>query len=189
LYSYLLFKTPPKSDEDRDRAIQTLQALLLVVQPVEAVERYRTRRELNLTLVPVMGTFEVPASVTDPIGAAAVAKQILDQYDYGRAQDLLLRLGINDAEGGPYLVSSAVPATKTDRASGTQIVFDMRRAVPKLAWDWVTAFMRLAAQERSWSAEAMAKLALNMRNVLAVAARETPEVLVALTDWVRVVKR
>jgi hypothetical protein len=189
LYSYLLFATAPRSDEDRDRAIQTLQALILVVQPVEAVERYRTRRELNLTQVPVTNAIDVPASLTDSDAARATAQQIFEKYDYARAQDLLLRLGINDAEGGPYLVSSAVPATKSAAASGTQIVFDMRRAVPKLTWDWVTSFTRLAAQERSWSAEAMAKLALNTRNVLAVAARETPEVLVALTDWVRVVKR
>jgi hypothetical protein len=189
LYSYLLFATPPKTNEDRDRALQTLEALVLVLQPVEAVERYRTRKELNLTQVPVTGPIDVSVSVTTPIVAAATAQQILDRYDYARAQDLLLRLGINDAEGGPYLVSSAVPATKSATASGTQIVFDMRRAVPKLTWDWVTGFTRLAAQERSWTAEAMAKLALNTRNVLAVAARETPEVLVALTDWVRVVHR
>ena len=50
------------------------------------------------------------------------------------------------------------------------------------------AFCSLAAQERSWSEIELKRLALNIRNILAVAAKATPEVLGALQQWIQVVK-
>jgi hypothetical protein len=64
----------------------------------------------------------------------------------------------------------------------------MSRVTPKLVWDWVRAFCSLAAQERSWSEIELKRLALNIRNIIAVAAKTTPEVLGALQQWIQVVK-
>ena len=68
------------------------------------------------------------------------------------------------------------------------LFLDMSRVTPKLVWDWVRAFCSLAAQERSWSEIELKRLALNIRNIIAVAAKTTPEVLGALQQWIQVVK-
>ncbi len=68
------------------------------------------------------------------------------------------------------------------------LFFDMSRITPKLVWDWVRAFCSLSAQERSWSEIELKRLALNICNVIAVAAKATPEVLGALQQWIQVVK-
>jgi ABC-type iron transport system FetAB permease component len=60
------------------------------------------------------------------------------------------------------------------------LFFDMSRVTPKLVWDWVRAFCSLAAQEHSWSEIELKRLALKICNVIAVAAKATPEVLGAL---------
>jgi hypothetical protein len=185
LYSYLLFDTPPKDDLERERYLKSLESYLLVLQPIAELERYRRRSELNITLIPVKRNVELPDDLSSPKQAFQAAEQVLAAYDYARASVLLANLGKQAVSSGPFLVSMR-PAVSNP---GTLFLFfDMSRVTPKLVWDWVRAFCSLAAQERSWSEIELKRLALNIRNILAVAAKTTPEVLGALQQWIQVVK-
>ena len=185
LYSYLLFDTSPKDDLERERYLKSLESYLLVLQPIAELERHRRRSELNITLIPVKRTVELPDDLSSPKQAAQAAQQVLAAYDYARASALLANLGKQMVRSGPFLVSIR-PAMSNP---GTLFLFfDMSRVTPKLVWDWVRAFCSLAAQERSWSEIELKRLALNIRNILAVAAKTTPEVLGALQQWIQVVK-
>jgi len=185
LYSYLLFDTPPKDDLERERYLKSLESYLLVLQPIEELERHRRRSELNITLIPVKRNIELPDDLSSRTQAAKAAEQVLSVYDYARASALLANLGKQVVQSGPFLVS----VRPTVSNPGTLFLFfDMSRVTPKLVWDWVRAFCSLAAQERSWSEIELKRLALNIRNILAVAAKATPEVLGALQQWIQVVK-
>jgi hypothetical protein len=185
LYSYLLFDTPPKDDLERERYLKSLESYLLVLQPIEELERYKRRSELNITLIPVKRNIELPDDLSSPKQASQAAEQVLAAYDYARASVLLANLGKQAVSSGPFLVSVRPMVSNP----GTLFLFfDMSRVTPKLVWDWVRAFCSLAAQERSWSEIEIKRLALNIRNILAVAAKTTPEVLGALQQWIQVVK-
>lgn len=185
LYSYLLFDTPPKDDLERERYLKSLESYLLVLQPIAELERHRRRSELNITLIPVKRNIELPDDLSSPKQASQAAEQVLAAYDYARASALLANLGKQMVRSGPFLVSMR-PAVSNP---GTLFLFfDMSRVTPKLVWDWVREFCSLAAQERSWSEIELKRLALNIRNILAVAAKTTPEVLGALQQWIQIVK-
>src|SRR5712692_9286641 len=124
------------------------------------------------------------AACSDPKQAAQAA-QVLATYDYARAKVLLSGLGGKVVSSGPYLVSQR-PADAGDK--GAPLFFDMNHVVPKLVWDWVRAFCSLAAWERSWTDVTLTKLALNTRNVVAVSARDTPEMISGLEKWIQVLK-
>jgi hypothetical protein len=185
LYSYLLFDTPPKDDLERERYLKSLESYLLVLQPIEELERYKRRSELNITLIPVKRNVELPDDLSSPKQASQAAEQVLAAYDYARASALLANLGKQAMSSGPFLVS--IRPTMSNPGV-LFLFFDMSRVTPKLVWDWVRAFCSLAAQERSWSEIEIERLALNIRNVIAVAAKTTPEVLGALQQWIQVVK-
>jgi hypothetical protein len=110
---------------------------------------------------------------------------VLAAYDYARASALLANLGKQMVSSGPFLVSIRPVVSNP---STLFLFLDMSRVTPKLVWDWVRAFCSLAAQERSWSEIELKRLALNIRNIIAVAAKTTPEVLGALQQWIQVVK-
>jgi hypothetical protein len=185
LYSYVLFATPPQDDQEHERYLKAIESYLLVLQPIEEMERHRRRSELNIMLLPVKRNIALPDNLSDPKQAAQAAQRVLAAYDYARAQVLLADLGGNVISSGPYLVSK-LSVDASDR--GAPLFFDMSHVVPKLVWDWVQAFCALVAQEHSWTAVTLRKLALNTRNVIAVGARETPEVVTELKKWIQVVQ-
>lgn len=184
LYSYLLFQTAPRDDVERNRYLKALEAYLLVFRPTEEAELYRLRSELNLTLVPVRYNVTLPVDLSNPATARKAAETVLAAYDHARAQDLLDSMGRAGVKGGPYLFSRM----PTDAKDKTRVFFDMSRVEPQLVFDWVQAFSWLTAEERSWSQAALDKLARNTRNVVAVTARSSPEVLGALMEWIKVFK-
>jgi len=96
---------------------------------------------------------------------------VLAAYDYARASALLADLGKQMVQSGPFLVSTR--PTVSDPGA-LFLFFDLSRVTPKLVWDWVREFCSLAAQERSWSEIELKRLALNVRNILAVAAKGYP---------------
>jgi hypothetical protein len=185
LYSYLLFDTPPRDDLERARYLKALESYLLMLQPIEELEHYKRRSELNLTLIPVKRNIDLPAELSRPERLAKAVEQVLAAYDYARASALLANMDKPPLQGGPFMVAMKTAATD----SGTLYLFlDMSRVTPKLVWDWVRAFCGLAAQTPTWSEVEITKLALNTRNTIAVAVRDTPEVLSALQQWIRVFK-
>ena len=132
LYSYLLFDTPPKDDLERERYLKSLESYLLVLQPIEELERHRRRSELNITLIPVKRNIELPDDLSSRTQAAKAAEQVLSVYDYARASALLANLGKQVVQSGPFLVS----VRPTVSNPGTLFLFfDMSRVTPKLVWD------------------------------------------------------
>jgi hypothetical protein len=184
LYSYLLFATPPKDDIERKRYLKALESYLLVLQPMEELERHRRRSTLNITLVPVKTIPELPTDLNDPKRVAQAAELVLAAYDYARAGVLFADLGQLAIRSGPYLISR-LPATTGSES--VRLILNMSHVSPVLVWDWMRAFCALSAHENSWNKTAVTKLALNTRNVIAVAADETPGILAALQTWVQVV--
>ena len=185
LYSYLLFESPPKDQAERARYLKALEAYLVVLQPMAELERHKPRSQLNITLIPVKRAVELPADLDEPNRAAPIADQVLAAYDYARAKVLLDDLGKEVNRSGPYLISRMPGALGPTTLS---LFLDMSHVAPKLIWDWTRTFCWLAAQERSWSDVALQKLALNIRNAIAVAAKNTPDVVGALQQWIRVVR-
>jgi hypothetical protein len=180
LYSYLLFKAPPRDQSERARYLQALEAHILLLRPMAELERHRRRSQLNVTLVPVRQPLDI-----DKLQVKEAAANVLSVYDYARANVLLDDLGIDVARSGPYLLSR-MPGL-AERA-GLRLFFDMSHIEPKLAWDWTRTFNWCAAQERSWSEIALHRLELNIRNVIAKGATATGDVVLALQEWVRLVR-
>ena len=172
LYSYILFGSPPGSDTERERYLKGLESYLQVVQPIEELERYRDPHELNITLIPLKVPIDLNRNLTEPKQARELAVKLLGIYDYARAQVLLADFGLDATSSGPFLVSKRLQAsTRADRT-----VFDMSRVAPTLVSQWTKAFCNLATQESSWTETTLRRLALNVRNVIAVAAKLTPQV-------------
>ena len=168
----------------RPRYLKALESYLLVLQPMEELERHRRRSALNITLIPVKSIPELPTDLNDLKRAAQAAEHVLAAYDYARAKVLFEDLGQRAIRSGPYLISR-LPATAGSES--IRLILNMSHVSPMLVWDWMRAFCALSAQERSWNTTAVTKLGLNTRNVIAVAANDTPEVLAALQTWVQVV--
>lgn len=182
LTSHLLLAAPAQNDEERQRYLKAIEAVLRALPPIEELRQYLGPSQLNITLLPVKRKLTLPDSLT-PANLPQAAQQVLDAYDHARAQVLLAELDATARRGGPYLVSR----TAADAGpQGQHLFFDMSHVVPRLVGDWVSAFCALAAQERSWTDETLKRLSLNTRNVIAVAAHATPDVLSNLEQWVRV---
>jgi Zn-dependent protease with chaperone function len=129
---------------------------------------------LNITLLPVTKNVPLPSEFGGGAQVTRLAEQLLDSYDYARAKVILDGLGQDVRSSGPFLVAVRPQGT-------TQRLFvDMSHVVPDLVWDWTRTFCWLAAQERTWSEEALTRLALNSRNAFALAAEKYGDVLLSI---------
>jgi len=181
LYSYLLFDSSPRDDAERRRYLKAIEAQLRLLPAVTELERYQRRSRLNLVLLPVREEVELPI---DPDGdVAQAAQRALRVYDYARAKVLLERFGRDDLPGGPYIVSHLPGA---EDAASARLFLDLSRVEPDLVSDWTRTFCWLAAQERPWSEAALQRLALTVRNAIAVAARQLPALGEALLPEIAV---
>ena len=182
LLSYLLLPAPAQDDDERQRQLKAIEAVLRAMPPIEELRQYLRPGQLNLTLLPVKRRPALPEELT-PANLPQAAQQVLDAYDHARAQVLLAEVDGQALRSGPYL------ASRTPAGAGQarwRLFFDMSHVAPRLVGDWVGAFSALAAQERSWTDETLLRLALNTRNVIALAAHATPDALSNLKQWVRV---
>ena len=184
-YSYLLFSTPPKNEADRERYLEGIASYLLVLRPLEELEDYKDRRFLNVTLVPLKQSIALYEDLVEAKQAREAAGKLLKVYDYARAQVLLREFGIQSTNSGPFLISSG---RSTRSSNATRLVLDMSRVSPALVWDWTKTFSILCSQELSWTDATLQRLALKVRNVMAIAAKDTPEVVGSLQNWIQVLK-
>lgn len=182
LYTYILFGAPPGDASERERYLEVLESYLVVVRPIEQIENYRKKHELNLTLIPLLDHPVIhEKDVTEPKQIRELAIKLLDIYNYGRAQAILADFGVSKITGGPFLASRRVPA------QGTDVLFQDISHVslsPNLVRDWTETFLMLATQESSWTDQTLQKVRLNMLNVIAVAAQDKSRV----DQWIRVFK-
>src|SRR5215472_9320075 len=180
LYSYLLFPTRPQTEEQKARYLKTLESCLLVMESVEDhIQIHRPPSELNITHIPVK---EIPKYSQV---SAEWAANTLDVYDYATAQKLLDKLD-KSYQQGPYLISVGKKPL-SDMATPVQahVLQDFTGKVPELASNVVELFTYRAAQQRTWSDESLRSFVLNMRNLIAVAGKVTPDVASAVIKLVQ----
>lgn len=178
LYSYVLFSAPPKNAEERARYLKMLEACLQVLQGVDDyLARHVRPRGLNITYLPLK---RVPQRGKS---SGQWAENVLAAYDYATAQLLLAKVN-GDHDHGPYLLSTLTPLSKA--GVSVHLWEDLTGVVPELAWDWVRFFTFLAAQERSWSEETLGRFGLNLRNLVGVGGKVTPETMKVLEKAIEV---
>jgi len=184
LYTYILFGAPPRNDTERERYLKALESYLLVIRPIEEMEHYRSQERLNITLIPLREEpVVVEGNLTGPEQARQLAIKLLGVYDYTRAQVILADFGVSGIASGPFLASRRVLAKGSN---AFQLRQDISHVSPNLVGDWTETFFMLATQESSWTTQTLQKLRLNMLNVIAVAAKNTPLILTALNEWITV---
>lgn len=172
LYSYVLFSSPPKDEEEKARYLKTIEASLLVLQDVDDyLSRHIRPKSLNVTYIPLKETPNIGKST------AEWAANVLAAYDYAAAQILLSKVQ-RAHQDGPYLLSVLAPLSEPGMPAN--LWENLTGVVPELAWNWVKFFTYLAAQQRSWSDESLQLFGLRLRNLIAVGGKVTPSVMKAL---------
>jgi hypothetical protein len=164
LYSYLLLGSPP-ADASRERYRRAIEAYVGLIPDITGLEQYVTRRELNVTYLPLT---RLPPAGPIPLNWA------LEHYDYARARVLLGRLP-GDYRDGPYLISSLGPLTATTASPPRYLFQDLSRTPAPLVTLWVKEFLNQAAQERFWEEPTARSLALKLRTTIAILAVNLPD--------------
>jgi len=185
-YAYLLFASPPRESE-RERHLAVLAAFLRQVSDAAELERYADKGTLDLMLLPLRQAPSLPLNLRAASDAQlrSAAESLLAAYDYARAQALLARSDKAPLGSGPYLLRRTRPMAAA--GGGPWMFEDMNAVDPSLADVWMRWSMRLATAPRAWNGDALAGLALQLRNVIAHAARalpDPPDVAEALPRWV-----
>jgi len=185
LYSYLLFGSPPLP-ATRERYLRTIMAYLETIPPRTESERYIPDRwQLNITYLPL--TDPPPAEFTRPAGQmdlSAAAEWMLQHYNYARAR-ALLRLLPGTHNSGPYLVSQLKPLSGNSAVVQPYLWQDLSHVQPDLVQTWIREFMAQAAAPQFWEPRAVPQFALQLRNAIAVAAAEVPDIQAGLKTWIR----
>lgn len=185
-YAYLLLASPPREPE-RERHLAVLAAFLRQLSDAAELERYVDKDTLNLMLLPLRYAPTLPLNLRTASDAQlrSAAQALLAAYDYARAEVLLARLGKTQLGSGPYLLTRTLPMAAAGAAPW--VFEDMNAVDPSLADTWMRWSMRLATAPRAWDGDALAGLALQLRNVIAHAARalpNPPDLAEALPRWV-----
>jgi hypothetical protein len=177
LYSYLLFSSPPKDNEEKERYLKTTESYLLLLQDIdEYLSRHVLPSKLNATYIPLKN--EPDPGKSNPEWAA----NVLSVYDYTAARILLGKLD-KYYQQGPYLVSLLKPLSET--AVPVYLFQDLTGVVPEQAQNWVMFFTYCAAQQRSWQEQSLRRFGLTMRNLIAVGGKVTPDILSGLEKMIQ----
>lgn len=177
LYTYILFGSPP-ADSDMPRAKKTLEVYAALIVPLEQMESYFDRQELNVITVPVTLAAQPKQKPS--------ADELLKCYGFARARALLDKIDPN-LRRGPYLVSSLTPLTKG--LSHPYLLQDLSSVPPDVVAFWVRHFLNEAAQQHSWNATTFEGIALRTRTAIAVAAQALPDVTKGLSAYLKLVKQ
>ena len=177
LYSYLLFRTKPKDEDQKAQYLKILEACLRLMETVEdKTAHHRLPPELNATHIPVK---------TDPEDSQVLAKRaanVLEVYDYTAAQQLLDKLDkkyCKKDRPGPYLVSVRKDPL-SNRPDHVQecLVQDFTGKVPELISEVVELFIYRAAQQPTWTDDSKFRgFWLDLRNLVAITGGAVPEVV------------
>lgn len=152
------------------------------------MELYVERDQLTLFLLPLR---EIPALKLDTVAAdrheqlawRAAAQALLTQYDHTRAQALMAKLGLAGAGPGPLLVTRQAPGPGD---TGAQLVEDFSSVDLVIVEPWLRWSLSLISQPRARSTEALQRVAMTLRNVIAHVARDLPDGGAGARDGVRV---
>lgn len=167
MYSYLLLDAPTDDIETR-RHVNALAIYLMLIRSAAEMKAHLRPGEFNLALLPVKRDIKVPEEPMTIDAARALAVQVLKNYDYARAQELLLAFCVTVRGSGPFLVASR----DRDGCRRSRLLMDLTQTQPDLVPQWIRSFRSLATAERSWGNDTMTALMLNSRNIIATSYRD-----------------
>lgn len=171
LYSYLLFarRSRDPASGTYQRYISALKAYL-EIEPVDAVRQHTPIRDVNITYLPINGT------PTDVI-------ELLDAYDYARAQRLLALVRVPYGDG-PMILSTRQPLSNAPSLPEEYLLQDLSTVPPAVVSLWVRQFIRQAAQERFWERITRDQFALQLRTYIAAGGAEMVDLTKAVATLV-----
>ncbi len=153
LYSYVLFESRPNA-ETEPVYLAIISACLKEVPDLDGLKKkYPNTKSLNAMFIPVKVFTPEQSEHTQ---LKLMAKKILAEYNYDRAQTILHRLSKIYRNGGPYLVSSLDRVSSTSRISPS--LFQDLSAVrlvsnqddwTKMAYEWVLDFVDRVSNPQS----------------------------------------
>ncbi|MFH5886380.1 hypothetical protein ACG2F4_18890 [Halalkalibaculum sp. DA3122] len=172
MYSYILFSQPPNENTyDRYNA---LVDKFLSFSPIEDFEKYYPRDSLNVLYLPVV---EMPAYPTD-------SDSVLAKYNYTRSKVIINTLPREYRHReAVYFVSSLKPLTNSTGIQEPYLIQDLTTIPPDLMGIWVDEVLNEFLVPRSWTENAMRKMALNLRTNIERAAEGLPTVKTALVQF------
>jgi hypothetical protein len=177
MYSYLLFGEP-ENDGNSERYRKALEAYMSLVIPLEQMEAYFDRNQLNV--------FQIPVTVKPRPREKLTLEQLLAGYDFARARLLLghAQSGLGD---GPYLVSSLSPL-ESQPGGVLVLIQDLSRIPPSIIDLWVREFLNQAAQGCSWKTDDFRSFLLRVRTVIEIVATGYPQVKSGLEQYIKLVE-
>lgn len=176
LYSYVLFESEPTA-ETKPVYIAVILACLKEYPDLEGLAKKYHPQSLNAMYIPVIADIADPSKVpsleqSEHARLKPRAEEILQGYNYGRAQAILDQLSNVQRSGGPYLVSSLVPASSRNGTSS--FLFQDLSAVrlvssledqKKIAYEWVLDFVDRVSnpQPQAWDRASLATFSDEVR--------------------------
>jgi hypothetical protein len=91
---------------------------------------------------------------------------------------------------GPILLTLLTLLAPAAEATAGELVLmeDMSAVAPVVAGAWMRFVLRSSSETRNWSAGAMERTALNVRNLIAQVARSVPDINSRSREWVTVAR-
>lgn len=161
LYSYVLFESPP-TPETKPIYLAVISSCLKEFPDLGGLaQRYRPQ-SLNAMYIPVTSALSEPK-----------AEEILQQYNYERAQAILNALPKIQKNGGPYLVSSLAPVSSSENPAVSlyQDLSAVRQVSSpdgqvKMAYEWVLDFVDRVSnpQPTAWNRDTLVKFGDEFRD-------------------------
>jgi hypothetical protein len=187
LYSYVLFGAKP-TQATRARYVAVVAACLEQISQISEMEDYYPRRQLNITYL--MVTEAVPDLVAGPgagaAGTSGAAQWVVEHYNYARARAVLATVP-GEHRDGPYIVSYRLPLTGSPLLASGYLLQDLSHAQPSLAGAWVKTFLTEASNEDYAQPATLRRVAVELRNAVALVAKQWPEVRASVDEainWV-----
>lgn len=166
LYSYVLFESPPTA-ETKPVYLAVISACLKEIPALGGLAKQNRPESLNALYIPITKDIAEPK-----------AEEILQRYNYRRAQTILNQLPKNLRNGGPYLISSLAPASQSDRMSlslfqdlsAIRLVFSQNDQT-NIAYEWVLDFVRQVStpQPTGWDRTTLATFSGEIREARQIA--------------------
>lgn len=161
LYSYVLFESPP-TPETKPIYLAVISSCLKEFPDLGGLaQRYRPQ-SLNAMYIPVTSALSEPK-----------AEEILQQYNYERAQAILNALPKIQKNGGPYLVSNLAPVLSSENPAVSlyQDLSAVRQVSSpdgqvKMAYEWVLDFVDRVSnpQPTAWNRDTLVKFGDEFRD-------------------------
>jgi hypothetical protein len=177
LYSYALISHRPQPGE-LPKYKAYLKALL-ELPTAEGVAQYVPIQRINITYLPLDAL--TPTWTTMSLDNRV--NYVLEHYDFARGEVMLASLSKRTGPG-PVIISLLKPLDVSEHPRPV-LVQDLTSAQPGLMTSYVSYFVQQAAKDDFWQEKALARLSLNLRNGLEVAAEGLGMSKTAVESWVK----